>query len=37
MNIDERPGESSSHFLGDGVRYGVRAMTTSMIREDLSG
>ena len=36
MNIDERPGESSSHFLGDGVRYGVRAMT-SMIREDLSG
>jgi hypothetical protein len=31
MNIDERPGESSSHFLGDGVRYGVKAVTTSMI------
>jgi len=36
MNIDERPGASSSHFLRDGVRYGVGTVTTTMIREDLN-
>jgi hypothetical protein len=32
MNIDERPGESSSHFL----QYGVRIVKTTKIREGLS-